>query len=225
MCGRYANHVGAMHGWADILETWPEQLELGFNVAPTQNIPVFLNETGQVMRWGLIPPWSADINSRYSTFNARLGTAHEKPSFRHAWSQGQRCLIPALGYYEWRQEEQCKQAYFVVRSDGAPIVFGGLYEPGREDGIPASCTILTRPAKGEFAELHHAMPVMLDPEYAECWLQGSAVDSSRIAWRDYDDKSFSYYAVSNAVNSVRNQGPQLIHASEKNGDQQQGFSF
>lgn len=223
MCGRYANHVGAMHGWTDILTDWPTDAKLGFNIAPTQMIPAFLPAGGQAMRWGLIPNWLDQPSSKYSTFNARLATASEKPTFRHAWKNGQRCLIPALGYYEWRQEEDGKQAYFVHRADQHPLVFAGLYEPAREQ-VPASCTVLTRPAKGNLEPLHHAMPVMLNPEHALAWFHDSAANAEEIAWRDYGEE-FSYYPISNAVNKVANQGGQLIQPRQKDDSTQHGFDF
>lgn len=222
MCGRYANHVGAMHGWTDILDDWPQQIPLGFNVSPTQVIPAFSKDGGQGMRWGLIPNWLDKISSEYNTFNARLKTAHEKPTFRHAWGSHQRCLIPALGYYEWRSENGGKQPYFICRKDGAPVVFGGLFEPQREE-LPASCTILTRPAEGSLQDLHHSMPVLLEPQHTDVWFNGDDSEVNAIAWRTYQD-DYHFYPVSKLVNSSRNQGPELIQPQEIT-EQQQGFGF
>ena len=212
-----------MHGWTDILTDWPTDAQLGFNIAPTQMIPAFLSNGGQAMRWGLIPNWLDKPNSKYSTFNARLATVGEKPTFRHAWQTGQRCLVPALGYYEWRVEEGGKQAYFVCRNDQHPLVFAGLYEPAR-DSVPASCTILTRPAEGMLEPLHHAMPVMLNPEHALTWFEGDSQEAEQVAWREYADE-FKYYPVSNAVNRVANQGGQLIEPQINIRQPQQGFDF
>lgn len=223
MCGRYANHVGAMHGWTDILTDWPSDAQVGYNIAPTQMIPAFLADGGQAMRWGLIPNWLEQPSSKYSTFNARLATASEKPTFRHAWETGQRCLVPALGYYEWRTEAGRKQAYFVCREDRQPLVFAGLYEPTRAN-VPSSCTVLTRPAEGNLEPLHHAMPVMLNPDHAQTWFHGSVQDAEQIAWRDYGEE-FTYYPVSNAVNRVANQGAQLIEPQLTIREPQQGFDF
>ena len=223
MCGRYANHVGAMHGWTDILSDWPTGVQLGFNISPTTLIPSFTRDGGQAMRWGLIPNWTKEIDASYSTFNARLKTVAEKPSFRHAWKMHQRCLIPALGYYEWRSEGGGKQPYFVCRNDQQPIVFGGMFEPAR-DNFPASCTILTRPAEGQLADLHHAMPVMFEPQHAEPWMQGDHQQALQLAWRNYADE-FQYYPVSREVNKASNEGPQLIEPLTPEAEPQQGFGF
>lgn len=226
MCGRYANHVGAMHDWTDILTDWPSEGQLGFNLAPTQMIPAFTAIGSAAMRWGLLPDWVDQANTSFSTFNARLATVAEKPAFRHAWQNSQRCLIPALGYYEWRQENGQKQAYFVQRTDGHPTVFAGLYEPARNENIPWSCTVLTRPAEGELAQLHHSMPVSLLPEHGPTWLSGDVEVAEQSAWRNLASE-FSYYPVSHLVNSTVNQGPGLIEPITKQAasNEQQNFDF
>ena len=88
MCGRYANHVEKMRGWADILGDWPEEFFTGFNVAPTQDAPVVTDDGVEVMRWGIIPGWAKDDSAgKYATFNARIETVKSKPehlgSVRH----------------------------------------------------------------------------------------------------------------------------------------------
>ena len=223
MCGRYANHVGAMHGWTDILSDWPCGVQLGFNIAPTLLIPSFTVNGGEAMRWGLLPSWVQQVNSSYSTFNARLKTVAEKPAFRHAWKTRQRCMIPALGYYEWCNTEGGKQPYFVRRRDGSPIVFAGLYEPAHRS-FPSSCTVLTRPSEGALEPLYHAMPVMINPQHAERWMYGDYQDALDVAWRTYEDE-YEYYPVSTEVNKVANQGEHLMEPIKSKKQAQQGFDF
>ncbi len=222
MCGRYVNHVGAMHGWTDILQDWPAQGNLSFNVAPTQMAPIVTPDGCEVYRWGLLPSWVEGTSTRFSTFNARLATLGEKPAFRNAWHKGQRCLVPALGYFEWREENGRKQAYFVCRKDGLPIVFGGLYEPVRQQA-PGSFTIITRPSEGMLAELHHATPLMFEPEPARAWLSVDTQQAFELANQPLAE-NFRYYPVSDRVNKVTNQGSDLIEPCEPKMTQQ-GFGF
>ena len=112
MCGRYANHVEVMGEWLGILGDWPGESATGFNVAPTQPVPVACNDGTRTMRWGLVPRWSKEAAPKYATFNARLESAADKPAFRDAWRQSRTCLLPALGYYECRSEQGIKQPYF-----------------------------------------------------------------------------------------------------------------
>ncbi|MFT4938696.1 MAG: putative SOS response-associated peptidase YedK [Paraglaciecola sp.] len=223
MCGRYANHVEAMHGWTDILKDWPDEIAPNYNIAPTQMVASFTAQGGMPMRWGLIPPWTTEAGG-FSTFNARLDTVAIKPSFKTAWARSRRCLIPALGYYEWREEEGAKQAYLVKRCDDNVLVFGGLYEPGNNAGKPYSCTILTRPATGYLLDLHRVTPVFIQPEQAQDWLTGDVAVAQKIANQPYAD-DYEYFPVDNQVNKASNNSPQLIKKISIRPRPQQSFGF
>jgi len=98
MCGRYNNHLTKMIGWAERLKEWPT-VKHSYNVTPTTQVAAFRSTAGESMRWGMIPSWSKSFDSKYATFNARVETVAEKPTFRNAWNNSQRCLIPMAGYY------------------------------------------------------------------------------------------------------------------------------
>jgi len=216
MCGRYANHIQDMHDWSDILTDWPITGDMGFNVAPSQLIPVVTANGGRRLRWGLIPPWHKGGAMKFATFNARLEGIESKPSFRHAWSASQRCLIPALGYYEWRKEGGIKQPYFISALDSSPIVFAGLWEEG-VDGFPqGSCSIITHPASGELESLHPRMPCILTPDTAESWMYGKPAEMEPLLNQDQTG-GLQYYAVSTNVNSTKSQGESLIEPVQTGG--------
>lgn len=209
MCGRFANHVDDMRRWVDLLRQWPLDLVTGYNVAPTQQVPVVIGEGVHAMRWGLVPAWSKEDAPRFATFNARLESVAEKPAFRNAWRNRQNCLVPVLGYYEWIGDGGRKQPYFVHHPDGEPLVMAGLWE---QRGEQLSFTVLTEQATAPMAGLHHRMPVMCSLEHAEAWLVGEyrfepvATTELRVP--------MAYYPVSPAVNNARNQGPALIEPLE-----------
>ena len=210
MCGRFANQEDNTAAWdayfdcdnefASIADT----VSVGYNIAPTQTIPVVTQDGWLAARWGMIGPWvkdASEISSKFATFNARSETVSEKATFRSAWSAGRRCIIPAIGYYEWQATEDGKQPYFVNTEGDGFLCFGGLYEPTR-DSICASCTIITLPASDTMSSLHHRMPLMFnDPEV---WLEGNSFDGH------LDD--LSWHAVSKTVNNTRNQGIELIQS-------------
>ncbi|MEL6476251.1 MAG: SOS response-associated peptidase [Pseudomonadota bacterium] len=189
MCGRYV--LGPV-SWADyhsflsILPVGPRAeavapFKTSYNIAPTQMMPVLtLADEGLAAveaRWGLIPPWyRGEVKVfRKTTFNARIETAHEKPTFRAAWAgtgPGGRCLIPASGYYEWTGEKGAKQPWFIHLTGNAPFFcFAGLWEQ-RVDGL-VSYTILTRAADPVLSHLHHRMPVILPADAWPDWLAGA----------------------------------------------------
>lgn len=108
MCGRFHNHIKAVHGWVDVLQNWPSDAMLGYNVSPTQLVPIVTGSCVLAARWGLVPSWEKAFTTRYPTHNARLETAKDKPSFRSAWKRSQTCLVPVAGFYEWRKEGSIK---------------------------------------------------------------------------------------------------------------------
>nr|WP_292532171.1 SOS response-associated peptidase [Methylocystis sp.] len=106
MCGRFTQHLSweALHRLADLIGQ-PRNLAPRYNIAPTTRVEVIRPAGGGnelvPMRWGLVPSWwKKPLNELPSTFNARAETVVEKPMFRSAF-KSRRCVIPALGFYEW----------------------------------------------------------------------------------------------------------------------------
>ncbi len=191
-----------MHGWDSVLKDWPDH-SLSYNRAPTSEVAAFRGETGELMRWGMIPSWSKEFKSNFATFNARVETVAEKPTFRNAWAKSHRCLIPMAGYYEWRGEKGSKQPVYITDRNSGVIVVAGLYEQWGSNG-QLSCTMLTTAADQELAPIHPRMPIMLTQESAREWLAGSKDVTA------FKRPSLIYYPVSKAVGNVRNNSPELI---------------
>lgn len=205
MCGRFHNHVKAMHGWVDVLGDWPEDAALSYNVAPTQLVPIVTDSGTLTARWGLVPGWEKSFSTKYPTHNARLETARDKPSFRSAWKHSRTCLIPTGGFYEWKKEGNIKQPYFIHKPDDL-LVFAGLWEPWNDRN---SFTILTTESRGIITPLHHRMPVMLNSNDAQQWLSAGA-DIENILENSSIDNQIEVYGVSRQVNNSSSEGPKLI---------------
>ena len=120
MCGRFSLTVGleevAQHFMVEKVESVEERPR--YNIAPTQKVPVIVSEAGKrqlvTMRWGLTPYWAKDTSFSSRMINARGETVAQKPAFRKPFQQ-HRCLVPADGYYEWKNEEGRKQPYRIVK--------------------------------------------------------------------------------------------------------------
>lgn len=214
MCGRYSNHVDAMRTWIRILGDWPQDVLLSYNVTPSRTIPVFTAQAGLGMRWGLIPHWSKEGKVPYATFNARSESIESKPAFRSAWKKLQRCLIPAQGFFEWRQEAGIKQPYFIRSLTDDPFVFAGLWDRWKGDqGEWLTCSVITRPSDGVVKDLHPRMPVIVKQSHAGDWLHGSPQAAKQILFEE--PIALRYHKVSSAVNNPRNDGPELIEQVEE----------
>lgn len=158
-----------MLGWADALRDWPSELADG-DVFPRSQIAVFRAEKCEAMRWGLINSKASDFTTKAATHNARVETIDELWTFKDAWAKQQRCLIPMAGYYEFLGEKGRKQKFYITDKDVDGLVVAGLWDEWHAGRL--SCTMVTREADAEMAQVHHRMLVYLTPETAEAWLSG-----------------------------------------------------
>lgn len=188
-----------------------------FNIAPTQPVPVVIREHGtrhfRLMRWGFLPAWVKDPRTFALVINARSETVLEKPSFRAAMRR-RRCLLPADGYYEWQAGVGRKRPFFIRRRDGQPIGFAGLFETwaGPNGEELDTVAIITAAAPSEMAVLHDRVPVTIDPQDFEAWLDTDVTDAAAAArlLAAPLPGTFAWHEVSTAVNRVANDGPHLI---------------
>ncbi|MGH9896900.1 MAG: SOS response-associated peptidase, partial [bacterium] len=172
MCGRfslsgdidfYADYFGA----SAIVDGLPPS----WNVAPTDHVYVVVERERkrvlQTMKWGLVPHWAKDARS--IQINARSETAATAPAFRDSFAR-KRCLIPADGFYEW--EPPGRIPHWIHRADGFPVGFAGIWSTRQnEDGEwIRTCAILTTKGQGVIAPLHDRMPIALQPDSWEAWL-------------------------------------------------------
>ena len=197
---------------------YPEQPNFPprYNVAPTQPVPIVRLVDGQrqftLVRWGLIPPWVKDPRQFSLLINARGESVNEKPAFRNAMRR-RRCLFPADGFYEWKQDGKNKQPYFVRLKGGGPMAFAGLWEswmgPNGEEVETAA--IVTTAANRSIAHIHDRMPVIVPPEAFDFWLDPN-VDAEMAAAviAPAPDGLLESYPVSNAVNRTANDTPDLL---------------
>jgi putative SOS response-associated peptidase YedK len=126
---------------------------------------------------GLIPGWRKKSAKEVpATFNARAGSVVDKPMFRSAFKQ-RRCIIPASGFYEWTGEKAQRQPHLFTAADGSPILaFAGLWDRWRDPATGEdilSCTVIVCGASEWMSKYHDRMPVMLDAQDFDAWLDGS----------------------------------------------------
>jgi len=222
MCGRYALVVvgdGSLQrrfSLEELLDTPASR----YNVAPTQTLPVIVRQSPnhmEMMRWGLIPSWAKDANIGSRMINARAETVAEKPAYRGPL-RSQRCLVPASGFYEWKRDGTSKQPYFIHVKDEPLVAFAGLYDRWRDPNGQTvhSYTIITTTANAVAAPVHDRMPVILQREDEETWLDPDVTEPGHLLslLRPYPSHEMEAYPVSSAVNSPRNDTPNLLLARD-----------
>lgn len=210
MCGRYALPVDR-DALGIYYEAWARdtaELAPNFNVAPTSSVYV-IDEKGEqrklrIASWGLVPRWAKDATLQAKMINARSETVSEKPSFRDSFNDS-RCIIPALGWYEWQRSEQSKIPYF-HKSIAEPFIsMAGLLSawknPQTDDWL-FTCAIITRPAVESLIHIHDRMPVLLEKNDFSAWLHGTKLDAEHLIQKD--PTGFTAYEVSQRVNVTRN---------------------
>jgi putative SOS response-associated peptidase YedK len=224
MCGRFTLHASPEEVAAHFdLEEAPV-LVPRYNIAPTQPVGIVrLDAQGQrewaLVHWGLIPSWSKDPNIGARMINARGETVAEKPSFRAAMKR-RRCLVPADGFYEWKQTGREKQPHYIRLRAGGLFAFAGLWEMwSSPDGSELdSCTIITTTPNDLMSDLHNRMPVILQPDDFAQWLgsgkdaDGREVDQLQHLLRPLDEGLLEAVPVSKYVNSPSHEGADCIVA-------------
>ena len=233
MCGRYVSPEEA-----EIERFWHvgrhdnNPFARRFNVSPTSIIPILRldRSTGEIelvnARWGLIPTWWKDPKPPRTTHNARSEEAASKPMWKGPLAKS-RCLIPAVGWYEWKQIERtdpatgeivkAKQPHFFHLADNQPFAFAGvmaMWKPANDAEWQPSCAFLTREAVGPAAAIHDRMPVVLSRDSESSWLDPGITDPAQamaVALRS-GVTEVQHHPVSNRVNVARDDDESLIQA-------------
>jgi putative SOS response-associated peptidase YedK len=214
MCGRYrlsrrkqivAEYFDSVPGEED----WNPH----YNIAPTQSVPVIRQNPKKpirelsFMRWGLIPSWAKDSSVAAQMINARSETAGTKPAYRDALKSC-RCLIPADGFYEWQKTGNAKQPYCFEVNEGKLFAFAGIWDHWKEPNGNwlETCSVLTTTPNAVTSPVHDRMPVILDPDSYDLWLDPGMRDVSTVSdlLKPYDARQMRCYPVSTRINYVGN---------------------
>ncbi|QCQ93930.1 SOS response-associated peptidase [Rhodococcus sp. SGAir0479] len=238
MCGRYATTADPAT-LAVELDAVNETGEPGgpdaaadYNVAPTTPVlTVVARHDGgdpespvtrriRRMRWGLVPSYASDPGRGAPLFNARSETVATKPAFKSSL-RFRRCLVPMDGWYEWQTEpgadgKAAKAAYYMSRGDGQRLFMAGLWSVWHDPKAPTnppllSTTILTTDSVDQLANVHDRMPLILPPERWDAWLDPDSLGHPDLIRPSLESvAAVDVRRVSPRVNSVRNNGPDLL---------------
>jgi len=223
MCGRFTITLdpGEIQELLD-LGPFVHILQPRYNVAPSQPVPIVKDSEArsvELYRWGLVPFWADSPDIGYKMINARSETAYKKPSFRAAFKY-RRCLVIADGFFEWHADKDggSKTPYLFKLQNDHPFTFAGLYEhwPIPSGGELHTCTILTCEPNDLVNAYHNRMPVMLGKETRWVWLDPEMKQSDlQDLLVPYPADEMKCFAVSRAVNSPKNDRPEILEPVEE----------
>lgn len=232
MCGRYAtSRTSAQLDQAFAARLAPDfvEPEPDFNMAPTKQAPILLARSDDdgvhreltTATWGLVPSWAKDRSIGNRLINARSETVAEKPSFKKAFAK-RRALVPADGYYEWyaTQEKDAKgkprkQPFFISPQDGSVLAMAGLYEfwkASADEPWLVTFTILTTTAEDALGHLHDRMPLLVEPDAMDAWLDPRPHETQELLdlLVPAAPGRLAAWPVATEVNNVRNNGAHLV---------------
>jgi putative SOS response-associated peptidase YedK len=215
MCGRYV--IKTPPGLMQQVFNYAEQPNFPprYNIAPTQPVPVVRIDNGRrsfaLVRWGLIPSWAKDPREFSLLINARAESVLDKPAFRNAMKR-RRCLIPADGFYEWKQDGERKRPHYAAAKE--LVAFAGLWEPwmGPNGEEMETACIITTPANRTLRPLHDRMPAVIPREAFDMWLDCAHVEAETAAALlvPAPEDTFAAHEISTAVNRTANDNAGLI---------------
>ncbi len=221
MCGRFARKStqDLLAEWFGIdLEDMP-WFAPTFNAAPQSVQPVVRQDrdTGgrefALLRWGLVPFRGKDPKFGYSTINARAEEAAAKPAFRDAL-RNRRCLVPADAFYEWqRLDKKTKRTFAFALKSGEPYAFAGLWDKwqGKDREALETFTILTTDPNELMEQVHNRMPVILEPQDYDRWLDPEVTERPPVdLLRPFPAERMRAWPVSERVGNVRNNDAELL---------------
>jgi len=223
VCGRYTltnadpARIRARFGIEESVDLGEE--EPRYNIAPTDPVLAVrradsgARELGR-LRWGLMPGRWAEKRSGPPLINARAESLPEQPAFAESFHE-RRCLIPADGFYEWRDDEDGKTPIWLSRPDGELFAFAGIWTalPSRDKSADPlhSCAIVTCQPNGLIRPIHDRMPVVLHPDLEAAWLDPDLDEEALLVLlQPAPDDALIAREVGDFVNDVRDDGPHLI---------------
>jgi putative SOS response-associated peptidase YedK len=224
MCGRYLSisdpELLAEQFQIDDVRTEP--LPERYNVAPTQDVYAVIERKDRrrlgTLRWGFVAPWTKQLRGSRQPINVRIESIATSRMFATSFAN-RRCLLPADGFYEWKKPDDggSKQPYHLRDPEGRPLAFAGVWtvwrDPAVKDADPLfSTAIVTTEAKGEIADIHDRMPVMLPERLWSDWLSAGADEAPHLvdAVAQLGPPRLTATPISERVNSVDNEGPELL---------------
>jgi len=220
MCGRIAFFKSKDKIIDELLiDKWDECDYLpNYNTVPSDKLYVLSSKKDlrviKAMSWGIKPKWSKKkLNLKNRIINARIETLKDKPSFQSLLNHN-RCLIICDGYYEWKKGHTSSQPYYIHRKRKKLMLMAGLWSASNLNSGQNfnSCTIITKPTQNSISKIHHRMPLILNSQNIDIWL--NCIENSydyAISNILFSKIELEFYPISKTINSPFNNNSELLN--------------
>lgn len=211
MCGRFASYknLNKLKNIFDVINS-DFNITQSYNVSPGQDVNIILSYKFE--NYLLSSNWGYNfINSKtqnnQSVINSRIETINSKLLFKDSFLK-RKCIIPVNGYFEWSQQEGEKKPYFIQLGAGELIYLAGVWRKEKyNDNKRRVFSIITKAANSKINKIHHRMPVVLNTNNAQDYLETKDND---LIFNNYEDVDLNITEVSKYVNNPKNNDEKCI---------------
>lgn len=207
MCGRYVLSKKAVEIAEELGIPGSGNFQGSSNIAPSEKVPVVsAGEDGlflQELSWGYKPNWGSGPKF---LINLKAETVLEK-KFASAAFKNRRCVLPADGFYEWKQEQgknAPKTPFYFSGKNSKLLGLGGLIFKGGSG--KDECLVLTVSANPLVEDVHHRMPFLLEPGDWAAWVRDPDYQKAYEMVRPFPADKMSVRQASTLINNARYKG-------------------
>ena len=205
MCGRFASYKN-LNKLKNIFNITNSDFNItqSYNISPGQNVNIILNY--KLENYLLESNWgytfiNSNTQNKQIVINSRIETINSKLLFKDSFLK-RKCIIPANGYFEWSQKEGEKKPYLITLGNGELIYFAGVWRKEKyNDDKRRVFSIITKTANKKINEIHHRMPVILNANNAQDYLE---TKDNNLIFDNFEDVDLNFSEVSKYVNNPKN---------------------
>ena len=211
MCGRFASYKN-LNKLKNIFNITNSDFNItqSYNISPGQNVNIILSY--KLENYLLESNWgytfiNSNTQNKQMVINSRIETINSKLLFKDSFLK-RKCIIPANGYFEWSQKEGEKKPYLIQLGDGELIYFAGVWRKEKyNDDKRRVFSIITKAANKKINEIHHRMPVVLNANNAQDYLE---TKDNNLIFDNFEDVDLNFSEVSKYVNNPKNNDEKCI---------------
>ena len=211
MCGRFASYKN-LNKLKNIFNITNSDFNItqSYNISPGQNVNIILSY--KLENYLLESNWgytfiNSNTQNKQMVINSRIETINSKLLFKDSFLK-RKCIIPANGYFEWSQKEGEKKPYLIQLGDGELIYFAGVWRKEKyNDDKRRVFSIITKAANKKINEIHHRMPVVLNANNAQDYLE---TKDNNLIFDKFEDVDLNFSEVSKYVNNPKNNDEKCI---------------